>query len=599
MAQSILDIIFRTKKEGTGDKETATGLKGIADGFKSVTGISLSAAGAIGAVTGAIKFSIQAAMESEKVQAQTEATIRATGGAAGYTADEIGRLALAESRLTSIDDEVVQGGMNMLLTFKNIGKETFPVATRALEDMAVAMNGGSTEGVNLKDTAIQLGKALNDPLTGMSALQRVGVTFSETQKQQIKDFMAVNDVAGAQKVILDELQTEFGGVAQAAGETTAGAVLKLKNEIGNLGEAAGSVAIGPLTKFFNTLTNGLIVVEKLANWQKDLQLVYDAEYDNVTRNAKTYEEYEQRLRYLAEVQERYINSTGDLVNAKGKLIEANYLASESEWELYNTSQMYDEHLRAILPNQTALNEAVLEGAGAAEEAYSAVNLLRGEYDNLGKLDVNFGSKIVAELDKIKFYLAGGQPLQEITEAVSQALQDAEITPQQAQAMFEELYVGSQVLQVKMDDITAEEAAQNVSETLNVSLEAAKKLVDDTIANWSNFPRDIYSTLHITVQTNQQFGGTGGSVFPGDYNPDTGEYENRDAGGPVMANRGYMVGERGIEWFRPVTTGTIIPNNLLGAGGVNITISGPITINDQRDIVELANELATEIQRSMR
>ena len=62
----------------------------------------------------------------------------------------------------------------MLLTFTNIGKDVFPKATETMLDMATAMNSGMTPSAEqLKGVSIQLGKALNDPVEGISALSRV------------------------------------------------------------------------------------------------------------------------------------------------------------------------------------------------------------------------------------------------------------------------------------------------------------------------------------------------------------------------------------------------------------------------------------------
>jgi hypothetical protein len=38
------------------------------------------------------------------------------------------------------------------------------------------------------------------------------------------------------------------------------------------------------------------------------------------------------------------------------------------------------------------------------------------------------------------------------------------------------------------------------------------------------------------------------------------------GGPILANKPYIVGEQGPEFFLPNSSGTMIPNHLLGNGG---------------------------------
>jgi hypothetical protein len=104
----------------------------------------------------------------------------------------------------------------MLLTFTRIrnevgkGNDIFNQATQTVTDMSAAL------GTDMKKQAIQVGKALNDPIKGISALQRVGVSFTASQKEQIKALVESGDIMGAQKIILKELATEFGGAAAAA-----------------------------------------------------------------------------------------------------------------------------------------------------------------------------------------------------------------------------------------------------------------------------------------------------------------------------------------------------------------------------------------------
>src|SRR5215471_2670396 len=168
-----------------------------------------------------VKKSVEAAEESRKVTAQTAAVIKSTGGAANVTAKQIDNLAGSLMRKTGIDDESIKAGQNMLLTFRNIRNESgknndiFNRSSKVLLDMTAALHGGDVSGESMRKQAIQLGKALNDPVKGMSALQRVGVSFTDQQKKQIKSMVASGDQLGAQKIILRELSKEFGGSAAA------------------------------------------------------------------------------------------------------------------------------------------------------------------------------------------------------------------------------------------------------------------------------------------------------------------------------------------------------------------------------------------------
>jgi hypothetical protein len=199
------------KKVGTLRIATGTAL---GNAFTSIGNLAVKG---LGKAFGALEAGIDSLRQVDTLNRQTAAVIQSTGGAAGVTAKQVSDLAAAQEDLTTVDDKVVQGGENMLLTFTNIGKDVFPDATKAMVNLGVAMAGGDADAVDLQATAIQLGKALNDPIKGVTALTKVGVSFTQAQKDQIKAMVEAGDVAGAQKVILDELGKEFGKAGEAAG----------------------------------------------------------------------------------------------------------------------------------------------------------------------------------------------------------------------------------------------------------------------------------------------------------------------------------------------------------------------------------------------
>lgn len=226
-------------------------LSGIGQTIGKATVIGLAAA-TVG-VGAFLKSAVDAGEETRKVLAQTNAVIASTGGAAHVSAEGVGRLADKLSGLTGIDDEVVASTSNMLLTFTNVrneagrGNDIFDQATKTALDMSVALGTDSTQA------AMQLGKALNDPIKGVSALQRVGVTFTDQQKDQIKTLVESGNVLGAQKVILSELGKEFGGSAEAAASPMA----RLKVVLGNLQEEVGLRLLPVVGAFATFLANKL------------------------------------------------------------------------------------------------------------------------------------------------------------------------------------------------------------------------------------------------------------------------------------------------------------------------------------------------------
>jgi len=192
-------------------------------------------AGVVGAVAPiyllqrALRSAWEEMQDAQRVGAQTDAVLASTGGAANVTREHIEELANALLRLSGVDDQVIQSGANVLATFTQIrnevgaGNDIFDQATRAALDLSVAL------GQDMQSSAIQLGKALNDPIRGVTALQRVGVSFTAGQREQIRALIESGKTLEAQKLILAELRVEFGGSAKAAGETFPAALDRLRN----------------------------------------------------------------------------------------------------------------------------------------------------------------------------------------------------------------------------------------------------------------------------------------------------------------------------------------------------------------------------------
>jgi uncharacterized protein YjgD (DUF1641 family) len=221
-------------------------------------GVATAATAGLGKV---LVDSFDAASEAENIQAQLNAVLKSTKGAAGLSADAINEMALALSKTTAFEDDAIVSGQNMLLTFTNIGKDVFPLATETMLDMSQAL------GQDMKSSAMQLGKALNDPVAGMAALQRVGVKFTDSQKDQIKTLVESGNAMEAQKLILQELQVEFGGSAVAAGKTFTGQMEIMKNAVGNVKEEIGNALLPIVTDMLQKFGPKFIdIAQKFADW---------------------------------------------------------------------------------------------------------------------------------------------------------------------------------------------------------------------------------------------------------------------------------------------------------------------------------------------
>jgi hypothetical protein len=202
-------------------------LLGISAGIAVIAGVSAS-----------MRTFITNTIEAEKVTSQLGAVVKSTGGAAGFTVRELQKQASALQSITTYGDEAIQEMQGLLLTFTKIRGNEFEDATLSVLNVATAM------GTDLKSAAIQVGKALNDPILGVTALARSGIQFSESQKEVIKSLVETNQLAEAQKIILNELDVQFAGSAAAARKTLGGALTALGNAWGDLFEVGGPASEG-------------------------------------------------------------------------------------------------------------------------------------------------------------------------------------------------------------------------------------------------------------------------------------------------------------------------------------------------------------------
>ena len=215
----------------------STGIGSMMKGLVLGAAAVMAMRAAIRGLTTFMKESVEGAIAQEDAIKQLEARLQSTGGVAGITKEQLLGMASGLQNVTTFGDETIMSAQGLLLTFTKIGKEVFPAALETVLDMSQAL------GQDLKSSSVQLGKALNDPILGVTALSRVGVQFTEDQKGMIKSLVDSGDTMGAQKLILQELQTEFGGASRAAAETFGGSLKQLSNIWGDVKESVGDAII--------------------------------------------------------------------------------------------------------------------------------------------------------------------------------------------------------------------------------------------------------------------------------------------------------------------------------------------------------------------
>lgn len=200
----------------------------------------------------------------EKAEKKLAQALRSTSNAVNMSHKELTLMASGLQSVTTFGDEAIIEMQALLLTFTKIGGDVFPKATETILNIAEAM------GQDLKTSAIQVGKALNEPAKGITALRRVGIQFSKEQEAQIKRFVSLNDVASAQSIILGELEVQFGGMARAVRGTVIGSFNALSNSFGDMMEKLGE----KLSPFMQSLAESLQSVTFLMQTEGERQIAF-------------------------------------------------------------------------------------------------------------------------------------------------------------------------------------------------------------------------------------------------------------------------------------------------------------------------------------
>lgn len=268
---SVKDAATKVSEDAGKSAESTFGRYGssAASAFSNAAKIALVGGGLAiaGGLAAVFKTGIDEQSDFLKGQAQLAAGLKSTGGAAGTTTDHLEDLASSIQNYSGQTDDSIVASEQLLLTFTNIkdtagqGNDVLDQTVKISADMAARMGGDASS------SAIQLGKALNDPVNGITALSRVGVSFTDAQKKQIAAMQASGDVMGAQKVILKELNTEFGGSAKAAGETLPGQMARAKRSFEDVSQSLVAAAMPALVKLGDILTKYVVPAFQVAvNW---------------------------------------------------------------------------------------------------------------------------------------------------------------------------------------------------------------------------------------------------------------------------------------------------------------------------------------------
>jgi hypothetical protein len=251
-----IPIISEYDKRGQNDAETGLNKLGkSAKRLAKIGAVAFAAVGAAALVMG--KKLLDAGERAATSNARIEQITKSMGqfeGATDQVTDRLVKLAEKTAKLVGVDQNLIKEGQALLLTFKSVSADAnkvggvFDRATKAAIDLAAAGFGSVTTN------AVQLGKALEDPIKGLAALGKSGVTFTAEQKELIKTLVETGRVAEAQEIILKAVETQVGGTAEA----TANASDRMKVAFSQLQESLGQRLLPVFEKFATFFIDTLI-----------------------------------------------------------------------------------------------------------------------------------------------------------------------------------------------------------------------------------------------------------------------------------------------------------------------------------------------------
>lgn len=241
-----------------GMKNAQTSANNLSNTFKNLQGIitkALSFAGvAVGtkAIIDFGKSAVQSGNQAVKQFKILDNTVKMTGADAWTTTEDLEKMAKELSATTNYSVTEVEKMQSVLLGFTNITEGAFEDASNAVLDMATVM------GMDLTSAVQTVGKALDDPVTGLDSLRRQGFKFTDEQKAELAQLVQNGKQLEAQKIILDTLATSYGGASKAGQDSFA----KQRHAIENLKDTLGTKLI-PIVKEFSE--NNVVMLNNLTS----------------------------------------------------------------------------------------------------------------------------------------------------------------------------------------------------------------------------------------------------------------------------------------------------------------------------------------------
>lgn len=234
------------------DKQSALG-RVLTSGTAVIAGVTAAIAGVVAVSKDLISvYSVQ-----EQAEVRLEATLRATGNAIGMSSKELRDLASSFQEVTTYGDEAIIEVEKLFVASGSISRQALPRATEAVLDLAAAM------GEDLSASAKRLAKALADPKSNLDSLKDANIQLSDAQKEEIKQLQEQGNLLGAQSIILEKVESSYGGIAKALADTDTGKLTQISNVWGDIKEGLGKGLLDSISPALDVLYEKLT---KISAW---------------------------------------------------------------------------------------------------------------------------------------------------------------------------------------------------------------------------------------------------------------------------------------------------------------------------------------------
>ena len=548
-------------------------------GRVSIAGIALTAA--FVAVGFALRKVIKDVAGAEQQFFKLQAILRATGNSAGLSLQEIETLSQEIGIATLASTQKVRDAAGILLTFKSIQGDVFKNALRLTQDLSEVGFG------DLRTASMQLGKALEEPIVGLGALRRVGVSFTEAQKEQIRVLDMTGRKAEAQEIILKALNSQVGGAGVNAARGLSGAIDSLSErftiffEKSKVGRAVVDFLTASLNKLSGAAENAMQDAESLNTTMEVANRILLTQEKIATRVAELNESMFFEMNVGEDKKLNALNEQLESLKARERVLEAiakdNEETAKKEEELYGTSKKNDiikvTDLEKIRINQqkdfNRNTDRTLENLGKTKHELRELNALRKIEDKLRSelksqgpeaeaaiaeqmkivnaeqekrnLQVREAIDLQTQLDKIATGV--GSTFASVGDKISDAMARGKLHTLDFADILKEMVVELQKMIFKV--LVLDEIQRNIEERIKKT----------RTSGGGNIISDIFKSIFTKPDQSVPVG-------------------EMATGGAVSGSQPRLVGERGPELFVPRTAGSITPSSLtpgaMGGSPINVT-----------------------------